>query len=185
MPDIRLLQSTTFPGVGEVQIDWNLLGDGTLDTTQALATAVIVALGTDKLADVSDELPDPDDTDRRGWWGDYQAEDIWNGWPIGSRLWLLKRSKISGPDSRDGATTTRVVQYVTEAIQPFIDQRIGSSFQVEATRVGKEQINALVRIYRGPILEIELLYAVLWDDMVISGGGYDIGLLSSPTKMRR
>jgi phage gp46-like protein len=180
MPDIRLLQATTFPGEGVVQIDWNLLGDGTLDSTQALATAVIVALGTDGLADVSDLLPDPDDTDRRGWWGDYQAEDIWNGWPIGSRLWLLKRDKIEGPGSRRGATTTRVEQYLVEAIQPFIDRRIGSSFYVEATRVGKEQIDALVRIYRGPVVEIELRYAILWGDMIVSGGGYDIGLLPSP-----
>jgi phage gp46-like protein len=178
--DIRLVQNTVFPGVGEVQIDWNLLSDGTLDSSQALATAIIVALGTDKLADVSDELPDPDDTDRRGWWGDYQAEDIWNGWPIGSRLWLLKRSKIEGPGSPRGATTTRVIQYISEAIQPFIVQRIGSSFEVEATRVGKEQIDALVRIYRGPVVEIELRYAILWSDMVVAGGGADIGILPSP-----
>jgi phage gp46-like protein len=177
--DIRLVQNTLFPGEGVVQIDWNLLGDGTLDSTQALATAIIVALGTDGLADVSDELPDPDDTDRRGWWGDYQAQDIWDGWPIGSRLWLLKRSKIEGPGSRNGATTTRVVQYIHEAIQPFIDRRIGSSFAVEATRVGRERIDALVRIYRGPVVEIELRYAILWTDMVIVGGGADIGTLAN------
>lgn len=175
--DIRLVQNTVFPGQGVVQIDWNLLGDGSLDTTQALATAIIVALGTDGLADISDELPDPDDSDRRGWWGDYQAQDIWGGWPIGSRLWLLQRAKIEGPASRRGATTTRVEQYIHEAIQPFIDQRIGSSFEVQATRNGKERIDALVRIYRGPIIEIELRYAILWTDMVVAGGGYDIGML--------
>src|SRR4051812_38311807 len=111
--DIRLVQNTLFPGQGVVQIDWNLLGDGTLDSTQALATAIIVALGTDGLADTSDLLPDPDSTDRRGWWGDYQAQEIWDGWPIGSRLWLLQRDKIEGQGSRRGATTTRVVQYIT------------------------------------------------------------------------
>jgi phage gp46-like protein len=181
MPDIRLVQNTLFPGEGVVQIDWNLLSDGTLDSTQALATAIIVALGTDGLADVSDLLPDPDDTDRRGWWGDYQSQEIWDGWPIGSRLWLLQRDKIDGPGSRRGATTTRVEQYISEAIQPFIDRRIGSSFAVEATRVGKEQIDAVVRIYRGPVIEIELRYAILWGDMIVAGGGYDIGnLLPSP-----
>jgi phage gp46-like protein len=178
--DIRLVQNTAFPGVEQVQIDWNLLSDGTLDSTQALATAIIVALGTDGLADVSDVLPDPDDSDRRGWWGDYQAQEIWNGWPIGSKLWLLKRAKIEGPGSRRGATTTRVTQYIYDAIQPFIDRRIGSSFQVEATRNGDGRIDALVRIYRGPVVEIELRYAILWTDMVIAGGGADIGLLSSP-----
>jgi phage gp46-like protein len=177
--DIRLVQNTLFPGQGVVQIDWNLLSDGTLDTTQALATAIIVALGTDGLAAANDILPDPDDTDRRGWWGDYQAQDIWNGWPIGSRLWLLQRDKIVGASARQAPTLTRVEQYITEAIQPFLAQRIGSSLEVVANRVGKEQIDALVRIYRGPILDIELRYAILWGDMIASGGGYNIGMLPS------
>jgi len=176
--DIRLVQNTLFPGQGMVQIDWNLLDDGTLDSTQALATAIIVALGTDRLAEPGDVFPDPDSSDRRGWWGDYQAQEVWDGWPIGSRLWLLQRDKIEGPGSRRGATTTRVVQYINEAIQPFISRRIGSSFQVEATRVGREQIDALVRIYRGPVIEIELRYAILWDDIVASGGGANIGVLA-------
>lgn len=179
MPDIRLLQNTLFPGQGVVQIDWNLLSDGRLDDTQALATAIVVALGTDALADRGDLLPDPDSTDRRGWWGDYQAE-IWDGWPIGSRLWLLQRDKIDGPGSRRGATVVRVEQYIREAIQPFIDRRIGSSFEVEATRIGKERIDAFIRIYRGPIVEIELRYAILWEGMVAQGGAYDIGIPENP-----
>lgn len=178
--DIRLVQNTIFPGRGVVQIDWLLLGDGTLDSTQELATAVIVALGTDRLAEVGDRLPDPDETDRRGWWGDYQAEQIWDGWPVGSRLWLLQREKIEGPGSRRGATTVRVEQYIREAINPFIERRIGSHFEVEATRVDRQRIDALVRIYRGPVLEIELRYAILWGGMVVQGGGYDIGIAENP-----
>jgi phage gp46-like protein len=157
-----------------------LLDDGTLDDTQALATSVIVALGTDRLAQPDDLLPDPDSTDRRGWWGDLDAELIWDGWPIGSRLWLLQRDKIEGPGSRRGPTTVRVEHYIREAVQPFIDRRIGSHMQVQATRIGKEQINALVRIFRGPQLEIELRYQVIWTGMVVEGGGYDIGKLINP-----
>ncbi len=178
--DIRLIQNVTFPGQGVVQIDWLLLGDGTLDATQELATSVIVALGTDRLADIGDQLPDPDDTDRRGWWGDYQAQEIWDGWPVGSRLWLLSREKIEGAESRRGATTVRIEQYIREAIQPFIDRRIGSSFQVKATRVDKQRIDALVRIYRGPVVEIELRYAILWDNMLAEGGNYNIGQPQNP-----
>src|ERR1700750_875151 len=103
MPDIRIVQNTALPKYS-VTCDWSLLADGTLDDTQALATAIIVALGTDRLAETDDVLPDPDSTDRRGWWGDYQAQEIWDGWPIGSRLWLLQRAKIEGPGSRRGAT---------------------------------------------------------------------------------
>jgi phage gp46-like protein len=179
MPDIRLVQNTEFPKYS-VTVDWLLRSDGTLDDTQALATAVIVALGTDRLADISDILPDPDSTDRRGWWGDLDAEQIWDGWEIGSRLWLLQRDKIVGPEAQQGATVVRVEQYIREAIQPFIDRRIGSRMAVEATRVGKEQINALVRIYRGPMLEIELRYAILWEGVVAAASGYDVGHLMNP-----
>jgi phage gp46-like protein len=178
LPDIRLVQNTLFPAYS-VTIDWLLLSDGTLDETQALATAVVVALGTDALASPSDILPDPDSTDRRGWWGDFDA-DIWDGWPIGTRLWLLTRDKIVGPESWQGATVVRVEQYIREAIQPFIDRRIGSRMAVEATRVSDEQIDALVRIYRGPSLEIELRYQVLWDGVIAADGRYDIGKLINP-----
>jgi len=174
MPDIRLVQNTTFPKYA-VTVDWLLLDDGTLDATQALATAVIVALGTDRLADPEDILPDPDSTDRRGWWGDYDAETIWNGWPIGTRLWLETRDKIVGSGALQGATVARIKEYIIEAIQPFVDQKIASTFEVEVTRNGRERIDALIRMYRGPSSAIDLNFQILWTDMVQSGGTYDIG----------
>jgi phage gp46-like protein len=189
MPDIRIVQNTDFPQTGyqnasvghySVTCDWSLLGDGTLDETQALATAIVVALGTDALASESDILPDPDSTDRMGWWGDLDAQEIWDGWPIGCKLWLLKRDKIVGSEARQGATVTRVEQYIKAAIQPFIDRRIGSRFEVRADRVGKEQINAIVRIYRGPLLEIDLQYQVIWEGIQETGGQYNIGRVPSP-----
>jgi phage gp46-like protein len=163
MPDIRLVQYTDFPT--SFAIDWVLLGDGSLDQTQALATAVIVALGTNRLALGSDVLPDPDSTDRQGWWGDLDAEEIWGGWPIGCRLWLLRRSKITGPEAIGGATVTLVEQYIREALQPFVDLKIVSSFDVRAARVGIERIDARVRLYRGPELAVDLMYQVLWDEI--------------------
>jgi phage gp46-like protein len=182
VPDIRLVQNTLFPNHPHyaVTMDWNLLGDGTLDETQALATAVIVALGTDALASADDILPDPDATDRRGWWGDLEAEEIWDGWPIGSKLWLLIRDKIVGPEAIQGATVQRVEQYIRDAIDPFLARRIGSRMFVEATRSGREEISALVRIYRGPELEIELRYQILWEGIKESGGGYNVGRLKNP-----
>jgi phage gp46-like protein len=165
LPDIRLLQNTTFPKSTSVGIDWVLLPDGTLDDTQALATAVILALGTDALADPSDILPDPDSTDRRGWWGDLDAEELWDGWPIGCKLWLLRRDKIVDSTAQQGATVIRVENYITEAIQPFIDRRIGSTLRVKAARTGISTIEASVQIFRGPNLEIDLRYQVLWDEL--------------------
>jgi len=177
--DIRLVQNTTFPKYA-VTIDWALLGDGTLDDTQALATAVVVALGTDRRAEPGDVLPDPDDTNRRGWWGDLDAEEVWDGWPIGTRLWLLQREAILGPAAQRGATVVRVENYIREAIQPFLDRRIGSRMDVVARRVDKQRIDALVRIYRGPELEIELRYSILWDGIVSRDPWYDIGKSVAP-----
>src|SRR5215510_12849193 len=70
MPDVRLVQLSEFPYQTEESVDWLLLDNGTLDNTESLATAVIVALGTDRLAEREDILPDPDSTDRRGWLAD-------------------------------------------------------------------------------------------------------------------
>jgi phage gp46-like protein len=162
--DVRLVQ-TDDPANFSYAIDFALLGNGTLDTADALATAVMVALGTDRLANPSDTLPDPDSTDRRGWWGDLDAETIWGGWPIGCRLWLLKREKITGPQARQGATVARVEMYIREALQPFIDLKIASSMYVQAWIVNPERIDALVQLYRGPQLAVDLRYQVLWNEM--------------------
>src|SRR5262249_41414320 len=148
-----------------IPIDWLLNPDGTLDDTQALATAVIVALGTDRLAAVDDILPDPDSTDRAGWWGDLDAEELFNGWPIGTKLWLLKRTKIVGPEDPEGSTVARVEQYIAEALRPFVDLRIVSSFDVEAVRVGVQRIDAYVVLYRGPKTPVELRFQILWDEI--------------------
>jgi phage gp46-like protein len=164
--DIRLVQSPLWPGY-DVQSDWSLLDDGRLDERQALASAVIVALGTDALAERDDVLPDPDSTDRGGWWGDTDAAEIWEGaWPIGSRLWLLRRDKIVDAGSQRGATVTKVDRYIREALQPFLDLRIASRLDVKVERVGRERIDAHIIMYRGPGLAVDLRYQILWTQMI-------------------
>ena len=165
MPDIRLVQDpSAFPRYS-IPIDWLLLDDGTLDDSQALATAVIVALGTDRLASPDDILPDPDSTDRAGWWGDMDAQELFDGWPVGTRLWLLKRTKIVGPESVEGSTVARVEQYIREAIQPFVDLKIATGFDVQAARVGVNRIDAYLVIYRGPKSPVVLRFQVLWNEI--------------------
>jgi phage gp46-like protein len=164
VPDIRLVQNNLFPKYS-VTLDWQLLPNGTLDDSQALATAVCVALGTNALADEHDLLPDPDSSERCGWWGDFDAELIWNGWPIGSKLWLLRRSKITPASAQQGSTLVLVENYIRDAMQPFVNRRICSSFDIWVTRVNPQRIDALLRIYRGPQQPIELAYQILWDAM--------------------
>ena len=162
-PDVRLVQNLRFPKYS-VTIDWQLLDNGTLDETQALATAIVVALGTDALADAGEDLPDPDSTDRAGWWGNLEADTIWNAWDIGSKLWLLRRSAILPPESRQGSTVARVLAYINLCIQPFIDARVASTFDAVAVRVDKQRIDSQITIFRGPTPVIELRYAILWDE---------------------
>jgi phage gp46-like protein len=162
VPDIRLKQNAVYPRYS-VTLDWNLLGDGTLDDRYALATSVAIALGTNALADESDPLPDPDSTDRQGWWGDLDAQEIWGAWDIGSKLWLLRRSAIEGPNAQRGATIALVNNYIKAALQPFVDNRICSTFTVESVRASPQQIDSLITIYRGPEPLIELRYQSLWE----------------------
>ena len=114
---------------------------------------------------MTDILPGLDDDDRRGWWGDHQAEDLWDGWPIGTRIWLLRRDKITGPGARQGATVARAETYVREALQPFVERRFCSRIAVRAERTGRERIEVVATVFRGPQLAIELRYQALWDEL--------------------
>jgi phage gp46-like protein len=160
MTDVRIINVTNLEGIWA---DWLLKPDGTLDETEELANIVKVALLTWALAAPDDILPDPDSTDRCGWWGDLDAETIWDGWDIGAKIWLLKRAKITPAEARDGSTLVRAEQYCRAALQPMIEKRICSYIEVEATRASIERINVLVKVYRGPELQIELRFQNLWD----------------------
>lgn len=162
MIDIRIVQIATPEAV---TLDWLMTPIGELDTTQELATAVTVALGTDRLALVADELPDPNDNDRRGWWGDLDAEQIHDGWPIGTRLWLMARDKITGPLARTGSTIAKAEEFVSEALQPFVDRRIATSIAVTAERTDIGRIDVEATLYRGSLPAVSLRYADLWNEI--------------------
>lgn len=162
MTDIRIVQVISPEAV---TLDWLLTPWGELDTTQELATAVTVALGTDRLALPADVLPDPNDADRRGWWGDLDAEVIHDGWPIGTRLWLMVRDKITGPEARQGSTIAKAEEFVREALQPFADRQIATRVIVRAERTATQRLDVLAVLERGPLPAIELRYAGLWNEI--------------------
>lgn len=159
---LELRQTHFLPGT---LMDWVQIVGG-LSEEEELATAVRVALGTDALASPTDILPDPDSTDRRGWWGDLDAEEIWNGWPIGCKNWILLRTKIADANAAEGSTVMRAEQYTREALQPFILRNIASRIEVRAQRVGRQEIDVFVTIFRGPKTAIQLRFAYLWDQVV-------------------
>lgn len=166
MTDVRFLQLTDIELVGTaVELDWLQTPLHLLDDGFALQSAVIVALGTDGLAGKNDVLPDPDSKDRGGWWGDLDAEEIWNGWPVGCKLWLLRRAKITGPLAAEGDTVVRAGDYARVALRPFTEQQIASQIDVAASRTDVGRIDVSVLISRGPEPDIALRYASLWGEL--------------------
>lgn len=162
MTDIRIKESPQ--NLEAVTMDFFLRDTGTLDEREELATSVRVALGTDRLSSADEVLPDLDSTDRHGWWGDLDAEDIWGGWPIGCKNWLLTRAKITEAPSKEGSTLQRARQYTRDALQPFIDKRVATRIDVVAVRTELNRIEVSATIYRGPAVEIDLRYQILWED---------------------
>lgn len=97
--------------------DWQLT-DGVLLQGNDLQTAVLISLFTDRQAATDDVIPDGT-ADRRGWIGDLDA-----AYPIGSRLWLLDRSKHTA-DVLDKAQS-----YLAEGLQWLIDDGVVAGFEI-------------------------------------------------------
>ncbi|HEX5276483.1 MAG TPA: phage GP46 family protein [Fluviicoccus sp.] len=95
--------------------------NGDLQLDDSLLPSVLVSLGTDRRAAASDFIPDGTD-DRRGWWADFLTTD-----PLGSRLWLLARSRHT-PE-----TLTSAQDYAAEALQWLVDDGIWSAMDILAS----------------------------------------------------
>jgi phage gp46-like protein len=163
MTDVRIVSSAT---LRETVADWLLLKNGLLDQRQELGNYCKVALMTDMLSDSDEIRPDPDSDDRRGWWGDFDAQPIWRGWPIGTKNWLLERAKIADKFAWEGDTVYRAENYTREALRPLVDMKLCSAIDVFAERVGRERIDVRVIVYRGDLAEVDLLFQDLWAAMI-------------------
>jgi phage gp46-like protein len=161
MSDLRIKEYRSLEGV---TMDYLMLDSGILDEREELATAVRVALGTDALSGEEEILPDPDSTDRKGWWGDLDADIIWGGWPIGCKNWLLTRAKITDTPSVEGSTIERARRYTRDALQPFIDKKVCTRIDVNAVKTELQRIEVNATIYRGPFFEVDLRYQLLWQE---------------------
>ena len=116
--DLALTWSDTLGGW-----DWTLAGPD-LATDAGLRAAIIVSLGTDRLALPDDVIPDA--TDRRGWWGDTPISPAATPDPIGSRLWLLQRAKATEE------TRQRAIAYAQEALAWLIADGIAARVDIQA-----------------------------------------------------
>ncbi|MEL5644722.1 phage GP46 family protein [Serratia bockelmannii] len=109
-------------------------GRGDLINGDDLQTAMIISLFTDRVARDDDDI---DGEDRRGWWGD-MGEDH----KIGSRLWLLRRQKLT----QDVAQ--KAEDYAREALQWLISDGVVSSFTIATQIVYPRRLNMVIRYQR-------------------------------------
>ncbi|MBP0492156.1 phage GP46 family protein [Pararoseomonas indoligenes] len=116
--------------------DWQITGMGNLLLAPPMVTAVYVSLFTDRRAGPDDVL-EPGETDRRGWWG----EGLDNK-PIGSRLWLLRRAKHL-PE-----TLKRARDYIREALAWMIEDELAAKVDVVAEWQTRSRIAAVITIHR-------------------------------------
>jgi len=107
--------------------DLSYLPSGDVESETGFVSAVIISLFTDRRAKIDDELPDPNNKDRRGWWGDLASPDV-EGDQIGSKLWLLERSKTT-PD-----VLYKAKKYAEECLQWMIEDGHASKVEVETER---------------------------------------------------
>jgi phage gp46-like protein len=152
MLDIRLIWD---PQQGRADVQ---LVNGQLDTSEVLATWVIVSLFTDRRAEASDQLPSGV-TDRRGWWGDSYADNP--GDRFGSRLWLLARA-------RSNASLPLIARgYILEALQWLIDDGIAAAVDAVCAFAPNTQsrLDAVVTITRGDGTELAFPFDNLWQEI--------------------
>ncbi|GGF56779.1 hypothetical protein GCM10007301_15580 [Azorhizobium oxalatiphilum] len=130
---------------------------GDLKADQALATAVLICLETDRRVEAS-ELPEGEAN--RGWPGDafdMQPGDV----PLGSKLWLLRRRALLE------GIELEAEDYAREALQTLIDQGAVVRVDVTATRVPERaRLDLDVALYgRDGTVIYQQRFAVLWEQI--------------------
>ncbi|MDR5757031.1 phage GP46 family protein [Caballeronia sp. LZ035] len=131
----------------------NVASGGFLQTGNDLQTAVLLSLFTDRVANSDDFIPDGTG-DPRGWWGDV-GEDT----PIGSRLWLLDRSK----QTQEVLNNAR--DYITEALQWLVDDGVVASMDVQTEWTRDTFLGAQIMLYQPAGPGVALTFAWAWQQI--------------------
>lgn len=132
-----------------------------LTTDEGLTTAVFISLFTDARAEDDDPIPDERDgvKDLRGWWADSTSEK--EGDSVGSRLWLLERSKVTQE------VLEQAKLYAAEALQWMVDEGIASKVETSAEVGGpnEDRLYIGVVIYRASGESISFKFDSAWEAM--------------------
>ena len=138
--DIKIIWS---PSLMEGDFEFsNSINDLTGDA--GIGTAIVISLFSDRRASDDDILPDVNNLDKRGWWGDLGFPEFEED-RIGSKLWLLGREKTLD------SVLMKAKSYAEEALQWMIDDGVAIKIEVSVERVGvigTDILALLVEIYR-------------------------------------
>ncbi|MFT4271274.1 MAG: phage GP46 family protein [Pantoea sp.] len=124
----------------------------TYQLTDPLTRAVVISLFTWRKAG-RDDIPEEDN----GWWGD-SYPTVQND-RIGSRLYLLKRQKLTNK------TPIKAREYITEALSWLTADGVAASLVVTATRTGLNAMSASVVIVKQDATVLALSFDDLWSEL--------------------
>lgn len=143
-------------GATEGTADLSMI-DSDLASDAGLETAYLLSLFTDRRAEPDDVPPSGEANDRRGWWAD-QFNEV-EGDRIGSRLWLLDRSK------RTDEVARRAEEYIREATAWMIEDQVVASHDVELELTSRALLMR-VTAHRPGREAVSFRFAHVWDAVV-------------------
>jgi len=126
---------------------------GYLQNGNDLESAILISLFSDRQALSDDVIPDGSG-DPRGWVGDLDSD-----YPIGSRLWLLSRSK------QNAETLQHANDYIAEAIQWLIDDGVVAGFGITVEWTKSSMLGALVTAYKDNTAAAPMKFSWVWKEI--------------------
>jgi phage gp46-like protein len=134
--------------------DWALNAAGNdLAKGPSLYAAAYISTFTDRLAAPDDIIPDGT-TNRRGHWTDTGSDYL-----IGSRMWLLDRSKHTK------AVLLKARDYLIEAYQWMIDDGLIAKVDVVTEWTRPNMLGAAVTFYQRGQPPVSLNYSWAWGEL--------------------
>lgn len=128
--------------------DW-AEASGDLQSGDDLETAILISLFTDRLAREDDDY---DGDNRRGWWGD-QDQD----YPIGSRLWLLNRQKLTL------VVANKAQDFAAEALKWLTDDGVVASITPVTQIVYPNRLNLFITYQKPGQDAVSKRYFWVWE----------------------
>lgn len=133
---------------------------GDLEKDQDLQTAILLSLFTNRRAEPTDKISG---NNMGGWWGNKYINAINSNQQsnpkLGSRLWLLKRGKIT----RDTLNFAKI--YANESLQWLVDDKVITNVIIDAAAFKNEGIILNITVVKPSSDQLNFSYGYLWNQI--------------------